>query len=340
MIPNEPTSRNSTAPQPPPERVEPDESTDSAGSQQILSNVEKKIADSAKILSFRQRITQSLSSLQQRISKSIPSLCDLQKRISNIFLSLFCIFSTTTTPIAIPPIASKEENRAYLDPLSTEEMQLFKISPFPQKSCTKRCKAGLTLIDEDDFKLTLRKENLFDSRAKAIVNAANTHLGGGGGIDGAIHTRGGNEYINAHAGLSRHYNRNFSSGHASMIPSGELKTKDGIEYVIAVAGPSCQSEEVDKDKKNALYSCYYNSLVLANEQEIESLAFPAISNGIFKFPIDTAAEIFLRAIYDFRTQYPNSTLKTVSLHAFDADDPRDPQVYTGLSKAFIKSVSF
>lgn len=163
--------------------------------------------------------------------------------------------------------------------------------------------------------ITIRLQDMFESGAEVIVNAANTHLSGGGGIDGAIHDEGGKEYAAEHGDLAKMYQREYIQGYATMITSGQLKSKK-IDHVIVVAGPSVSfgGSPPTKEMKNELYSCYYNSLELANSQKKTSIAFPAISTGIFGFPKDIAAAISLKAWYDFITKHPDTTLKSISIH--------------------------
>jgi O-acetyl-ADP-ribose deacetylase (regulator of RNase III) len=164
--------------------------------------------------------------------------------------------------------------------------------------------------------VSIRKQNMFDSGAEVIVNAANTHLGGGGGIDGDIHDNGGAGYAKEHAGLKQRYNSQYTEGYAAMIGSGDLaRQASPINNVIVVAGPS---GEATAKTETQLYSCYYNALVLAHEQRKKSLAFPSISTGIFGFSRDRAAEVSLRAIQDFLDVYNipdgSTPLKTISIH--------------------------
>lgn len=177
--------------------------------------------------------------------------------------------------------------------------------------------------DDVGLSYTIRNQNMFKSGAKAIVNAANTHLGGGSGIDGAIHDAGGTEYANAHKELKIKYKSNYTEGFAAMITSGELRDRHGIHNVIVVAGPR---GNYNLNKAGKLYSCYFNSMVLAHNSGIESLAFPSISTGIFGFPKNHAAEIVLRAMHDFHEAYPVTRLKTISVH-FMAKDPTDDFAY-------------
>lgn len=169
--------------------------------------------------------------------------------------------------------------------------------------------------------LEIRVQDMFKSGAQVLVNAANSHLGGGGGIDGAIHEKGGKEYAAAHAQLKQKYRSQYPSGFAEIISSGALRDLH-IENVIVVAGPMAGLTRYSLHRsKDELYSCYYNSLLLAHTQGKTSIAFPAISTGIFGYPTKGAAQISLKAWYDFIKQYPDTSLKTISIH-FQGDEER------------------
>lgn len=165
--------------------------------------------------------------------------------------------------------------------------------------------------------VSIRAEDLFASRAQVIINSANMSLAGGGGIDGAIHQKGGKDYEAAHAGLRNDeaYKVSYKMGHANMITSGQLKQSYQIENVIVVAGPNEDHyRQGPPFAENSLYSCYYNSLLLASQEKKTSIAFPSISTGISQFPKERAVEISLKALYDFIHQFPESTLETISIH--------------------------
>jgi O-acetyl-ADP-ribose deacetylase (regulator of RNase III) len=174
------------------------------------------------------------------------------------------------------------------------------------------------------FHVNIRREDIFDSKAEVIVNTANNRLRQGGGIDGEIHTRGGLKYKEAQLKLQRQYSSKYISGHAAMIESGSLKESHGIDNVIVVTGPQGETEP---DKENALYSCYYNSLVLAENQNKISIAFPSVSTGIFEFPKDRAASISLKAIYDFIKDHPDTTLKNISIYFLVEDEKSNLEIY-------------
>lgn len=163
-----------------------------------------------------------------------------------------------------------------------------------------------------EIAFTIRQQDLFLSGAQVIVNAANIRLEGGGGIDGAIHKNGGDEYARAHHELQTLYQGKYIEGHAAMISSGALKATHKIDNVIVVAGP--RGPDINPDKEQALYSCYFNALALAAEQGKASIAFPSISTGIFQFPKNRAIAIALKAVKDFLDAYPETTLKTISIH--------------------------
>jgi O-acetyl-ADP-ribose deacetylase (regulator of RNase III) len=172
------------------------------------------------------------------------------------------------------------------------------------------------------FLLTIRNQDILNSGAEVIVNAANTHLGGGNGIDGLIHQKGGDEYAQNHKQLKAYYKGQYTEGYAAMIGSGKLKQSHKIDNVIVVAGPQ---GDPTPEKESQLYSCYFNSLELAHNQGKKSIAFPSISTGIFKFPKDRAAAISLKAVHDFTHKFPESQLQTISIHFLNASGLKEYQ---------------
>jgi O-acetyl-ADP-ribose deacetylase (regulator of RNase III) len=121
----------------------------------------------------------------------------------------------------------------------------------------------------------------------AIVNAANKTLLGGGGVDGAIHRAAGPELRAACEKLG-----GCETGEAKITPGFRLKAR----HVIHTVGPVWGGGERGEDR--LLASCYRNSLALALEHGLASLAFPAISTGAYRFPPDRAASIALRTVLD------------------------------------------
>lgn len=209
------------------------------------------------------------------------------------------------------------------------ENNLFKLN------LLERYKLDLKSKTAPQFDISIRRHNIFESKSQVIVNAANDHLQGGGGIDRAVNNEGGAEYTKQQKSLRNipEYKNRYVTGHASMIGSGDIKDKYKIDNVIVVAGPNMNGINGKNLQPyfTQLYSCYYNSLVLAHSQGKISIAFPAISTGIFAFPKDKAAQISLRAIHDFISQYPNTKLTQISIHFLPSDPESDLNDYKNIS---------
>jgi O-acetyl-ADP-ribose deacetylase len=127
-------------------------------------------------------------------------------------------------------------------------------------------------------------------RVDVIVNAANSSLLGGGGVDGAIHRRGGPAILEACRELRRtHYAGGLPTGEAVLTTAGNLPAR----FVAHTVGPIWGRDE---PAATFLTSCYRNCLALADEQGLESMAFPAISTGAYGYPKDQAAEVASKAI--------------------------------------------
>ena len=137
----------------------------------------------------------------------------------------------------------------------------------------------------------------------AIVNAANTSLLGGGGVDGAIHRAAGPELLASCRQL-----HGCSTGHAKATPGFQLPAK-GVFHAV---GPVWYGG--DRDEDNLLAGCYHRCLELAREHQVRSIAFPAISTGVYSFPSDRAARI---AIDTVRKHVDASGVETVNFVCFD-----------------------
>jgi O-acetyl-ADP-ribose deacetylase (regulator of RNase III) len=132
--------------------------------------------------------------------------------------------------------------------------------------------------------------DITEQQADAIVNAANHSLLGGGGVDGAIHRRGGPEIL---AECRRLRETRFPDG----LPTGEaVATTAGrlpARWVIHTVGPTYAKT---KDKSHLLAACFRNSLAVADELGAATVAFPAISTGVYRWPVDDAARIAVETI--------------------------------------------
>jgi len=126
----------------------------------------------------------------------------------------------------------------------------------------------------------------------AIVNAANSSLMGGGGVDGAIHRAGGPEILN-HCRKIVARQGGCETGEAVITPAGRLSAK----YVIHTVGPVWNGGK--KGEAEKLAQCYRNSLKLAEEHDCHSVAFPNISTGIYRYPKTEAAQIAVSSILTF-----------------------------------------
>ncbi len=152
-------------------------------------------------------------------------------------------------------------------------------------------------------RIEIIKGDITTLQVDAIVNAANTLLAGGGGVDGAIHRAAGPELLKACAPLGG-------------CPTGSAKITGGYNlparYVIHTVGPVWHGG--NHDEPALLAACYRHSLELAVEHDVRSIAFPAISCGVYRFPVDQAARIAVNEVVTFLDN--DSTLEKVIFVCF------------------------
>ena len=128
-------------------------------------------------------------------------------------------------------------------------------------------------------------------RVDAVVNAANSSLLGGGGVDGAIHRAGGPEILAACQELRRsRYPDGLPAGEAAVTTAGRLPAR----FVIHTVGPIYGMH--GGEEATLLASCYARSIALAEERSLASIAFPAISTGVYGYPREKAAPVASRAV--------------------------------------------
>ncbi|WP_426481294.1 O-acetyl-ADP-ribose deacetylase [Chryseobacterium sp. R2ACT005] len=144
------------------------------------------------------------------------------------------------------------------------------------------------------MKIELIKGDLTKIHADAIVNAANSSLLGGGGVDGAIHRAGGPQILEECRAI-RNRQGKCNTGEAVVTNAGNFPAK----YVIHTVGPVWNGNE-EKESK-LLASCYRNSLQLAESLGVKTIAFPNISTGVYKFPKELAGKIAVDEVRKFKS---------------------------------------
>ena len=146
------------------------------------------------------------------------------------------------------------------------------------------------------MKITFEMGDITDQDVDAIVNAANHTLMGGGGVDGAIHRRGGPEILAECKKLREsRFPDGLPTGQAVATSAGRLTAR----WVIHTVGPTYAES---KDKSQLLADCFRNSLRIADELSAATVAFPAISTGVYRWPVDDAARIAVATVRASDTQ--------------------------------------
>ena len=161
------------------------------------------------------------------------------------------------------------------------------------------------------YKIHLVKGDITKMHVDAIVNAANTSLLGGGGVDGAIHRAGGKTILNECVEI-RNRQGGCKVGEAVITTAGNMPAK----YVIHTVGPVWN--ESRSGANELLANAYFNSLRLAVENDIRTIAFPNISTGIYHFPKDKAAAIAIKTVIDFLAY--NEQIEKVIFICFDEEN--------------------
>ena len=162
------------------------------------------------------------------------------------------------------------------------------------------------------MKITFVRGDITEQDVDAIVNAANHSLLGGGGVDGAIHRRGGPEILADCQKLRQEkYADGLPTGQAVATTAGRLKA----HWVIHTVGPTYAES---KDKSPLLADCFRNSLAVADDLGARTVAFPAISTGVYRWPVDDAARIALEAVRASDTQVAEVRFVLFDQRAYDA----------------------
>ena len=160
-------------------------------------------------------------------------------------------------------------------------------------------------------KLFLLQTDITRLELDAIVNAANSSLMGGGGVDGAIHRAGGSAILKECRKIIARQG-SCKTGEAVITTAGNMPAK----FVIHTVGPVWNNGMNNEAKK--LSACYHNSLKLAVENNIKTIAFPNISTGIYGYPKQEAATIAINSVKEFLTK--NNSPEKVYFVCFDAEN--------------------
>jgi len=143
-------------------------------------------------------------------------------------------------------------------------------------------------------KIRIIRGDITEQETEAIVNAANSSLMGGGGVDGAIHRKGGPKILEECKRIRRtQWPNGLPTGKAVITTGGNLKAK----YVIHTVGPVWRGGK--HGEAELLADAYRNSLKLAVSKGIRTISFPAISTGAYGYPMEEAAEVALKTVRDF-----------------------------------------
>jgi O-acetyl-ADP-ribose deacetylase (regulator of RNase III) len=161
------------------------------------------------------------------------------------------------------------------------------------------------------MKIVLLKGDITQINADAVVNAANSSLLGGGGVDGAIHRAGGQQILEECKEI-RNRQGKCKTGEAVVTTAGNLPAK----YVIHTVGPIWNNNE--EECSELLASCYKNSLKLAESLGVKTISFPNISTGVYRFPKELAAKIAVREVNNFEFE----SIEKVIFVCFDDENEK------------------
>ncbi|NYV79032.1 O-acetyl-ADP-ribose deacetylase [Streptomyces sp. UH6] len=168
-------------------------------------------------------------------------------------------------------------------------------------------------------RITLVQGDITRQSVDAVVNAANSSLLGGGGVDGAIHRRGGPEILaECRALRASHYGRGLPTGQAVATTAGRLDAR----WVIHTVGPVYQGSSGDP---SLLASCYRESLRVADELGARTVAFPAVSAGAYGWPLGDAARIAVETVRETGTAVEEVRFVLFDAQAFAAFAEQVPQ---------------
>ena len=161
------------------------------------------------------------------------------------------------------------------------------------------------------MKTTLIKGDITKIKVDVVVNAANSSLLGGGGVDGAIHRTGGPMILDECRDI-RNRQGKCKTGEVVITSAGNLQAKK----VIHTVGPVYNGGNRLEKEKQLLADCYINSLKLAEAYDLRTFAFPNISTGIYRFPKSVAADIAIKSVLNYKSE----TIEEVIFVCFDDEN--------------------
>jgi len=169
---------------------------------------------------------------------------------------------------------------------------------------------SISSIKINDTILSIIQGDITVQKTDAIVNAANSGLMGGGGVDGAIHRAGGPAILEECKQIVKKQGR-LPTGKAVITTGGDLPAK----YVIHTVGPVWNGG--NSGEPELLASAYRESLALADDRHLESISFPSISTGVYGYPVEKAASVAVSAVKEFLRKGETS-IKNVVFVLFDS----------------------
>lgn len=173
-----------------------------------------------------------------------------------------------------------------------------------------RVMTAIKSFEFNEKKIIAKQGNITLEATEAIVNAANSGLMGGGGVDGAIHRAAGPEILEECKAIVAELGR-LPTGKAVITSGGKLRAR----YIIHTVGPVWSGG--DRREEELLASCYRESLWLAEAQGIKSIAFPSISTGAYRYPIEKAAPVAIGTVID---ELPGTGIEEVRFVLFSEHD--------------------
>eukprot|EP00919_Chromeraceae_sp_WS-2016_P016920 GHVR01040387.1.p1 GENE.GHVR01040387.1~~GHVR01040387.1.p1 ORF type:complete len:384 (+),score=39.63 GHVR01040387.1:36-1187(+) len=223
--------------------------------------------------------------------------------------------------IAVPenkPVISNTSEDDPPKPPSPKPPSPIPPSPKPPPSGDTSSNTDPWKVQYKETEISLVKLDFFKLPVDAVVNAANAKLQGGGGLDAVIHTAADKpndgeklkEYCRNHFPMIDSNGNRTKVGNAVVSPSFDIEKNINkkIKYIVHAVGPNCQNDEQNKNRKKLLRNAYYHTLVAANENDppIRSIALPALSMGIFGYPVGEGVTVAFEAVKEYVDKYPGN----------------------------------